>query len=354
MTIEDWTHLERLVMALQAKLGAGTAVRHGEVVTGRKSKTDRKIDVSVRGKLGTSSILVAIDCAFLNKNVDVLKVGIANAQFDDVGANHGIIVTTKGYAPGAVELASAHGIETCIMRPATEADLAGRVQDVDVEVRWEQITIKKYLIALEDGTTCDASPDSGTLIQLTDGRRVDLHAHILAKASRYNGSLGPDTPPIDMGIRSALLVSEDSLRAIHGIGIEMNKNVQDTVRKVRLQPGDWVFERVLPNGIESEPTFFRFAELDDVAMADQLCREVCTTTSCPEHGKPAKSVRSVWSYDNAGRRQARFQIDPCCEKQDFAVMAALEAACERMAEAQRRRNLDATVAFLMQAEPSKT
>lgn len=63
-------------MALQAKLGPQRRL-NGAVVQGLKSKGTRKIDVSVQGKLGTTPILVAIDCAHLNDNVDVMKVGIA-------------------------------------------------------------------------------------------------------------------------------------------------------------------------------------------------------------------------------------------------------------------------------------
>lgn len=77
MSITGWKHLERLVMALQAKLGDGAEVRHGEIVRGVQSGTERKVDVSVRGTIGTASIFVAIDCAHLDQNVDVMKIGIA-------------------------------------------------------------------------------------------------------------------------------------------------------------------------------------------------------------------------------------------------------------------------------------
>lgn len=163
---------QELEVLLQAKLGQGVEVRRGEVVVGRKSK----VDVSVHGRIGTSPIFVAVDCAHLKDKVDVMKVGLTHAQFDDIGADHGIVVTTKGYAPGAVELAASHGIETCIMRPATAADLVGRTQDANVHVSVGRVSIERYDIELVDGTTRTLAPDGTTMVETpTDNDSTFTH-----------------------------------------------------------------------------------------------------------------------------------------------------------------------------------
>lgn len=162
-------------MALQAKLGAGAEVRHAEVVMGRQSKSERKVDVSVRGTLGTASVFVAIDCAHLDTNVDVMKVGIAKGQFEDIGAHRGIIVTTKGYSDGALELAAANGIDTCITRPATAAEAAARQESVRMTVRLGTFSVESCILhQLQNEAGEDGSLDENVSTALTTLPRPGL------------------------------------------------------------------------------------------------------------------------------------------------------------------------------------
>ena len=104
--------------------------------------------------------------------------------------------------------------------------------------------------------------------------------------------------------------------------------------------GDWVFERMLPDRMESELVLFQFRELDRVAAADVLLR------------RGAKSVQVVWSLNEEKQRTAQFRIEPCCTQQDDAVFAALKQAVERLFEEEKKEALRFARAFLVRARDS--
>lgn len=329
--ITDWKHLERLVMALQTKLGNG-AVRHGELVKGRQSGTDRKLDVSVRGTIGSAKVFVVIDCAHLNDNVDVMKIAVAKTQREDVGADRAIVVTTRGFTDGAIKLAAANNIDTCIMRPATADDLAGRQQDLQVKVQVCAVVIEEIVLQLADGSTRIVAPGSQLQLQNEAGEEGDLernvtNALINADPTQWSGK----TAMMALANQCVYAPTVGGRAQVCSLRVRARHDIKKEVeRTLTTKPGDWVFERVLPEGVESERVFFEFADLDDVARAHVILRDVILTTKCPIHKKTPTSVQVVWSLNKQKQRTAQFKIEPCCEEQDAAVLAALTASVDKV------------------------
>lgn len=332
-------------MALQTKLGPGAEVRRGETIVGRHSEAERHVDVSVRGRLGTSSLFVAIDCAHLEKSVDVLKIGVAKTQFEDIGANHGIVVTTKGFSDAALKLAAANGIETCVMRAATPEELAAKQQPATLTVRMETFHLETINVHLTNDSIIGVEPKTGATIILENGESADLDENLRQNLVR-EGASSPHSRVV-MKCADAIFWQLGAERIqIREIHVEARCEVEEASEKVlAIKDGDWVFERILPGTVESERTFFQFADLDEVAQADVLFREVCASTKCPKHGDAAKSVQVVWSLNEKQERQAQLRIEPCCSAQDEAVFAALGRAFGDLAARQQEETVRFAQAF---------
>jgi hypothetical protein len=82
--------------------GDGAEVRRDVRVGGRRSGTDRQVDVLVRGILfGFPDATLAVDCKRWKKKLDVADVEAFIAVLDDLGVDLGMLMTTEGYTPAA-------------------------------------------------------------------------------------------------------------------------------------------------------------------------------------------------------------------------------------------------------------
>jgi predicted Mrr-cat superfamily restriction endonuclease len=71
-------------------------------IRGRRSGTDRQVDVHVRGMLfGLPNATLAVDCKRWKKKLNVAHVEAFIAVLDDLGADLGMLMTTEGYSPAA-------------------------------------------------------------------------------------------------------------------------------------------------------------------------------------------------------------------------------------------------------------
>jgi hypothetical protein len=75
---------------------------------GKKSGTLRQVDILIEGNFAglesTQGVLV-VDCKHYTSNLDVNDVGAFISLVEDVGADHGLMVTSSGYSQAAAALA---------------------------------------------------------------------------------------------------------------------------------------------------------------------------------------------------------------------------------------------------------
>ena len=84
----------------------GVEVFHGKTFEGRITKRKIKVDVSFSLKLaGGANILVLIECKCYSHKVPVDDVEEFHSKLDDIGAQKGIMITTKGYQGGTIKAA---------------------------------------------------------------------------------------------------------------------------------------------------------------------------------------------------------------------------------------------------------
>ena len=107
----DSDNLELLVQRIQQQLAPTAEVLHNVQLPGRRSKTNRQIDVLVRQKIGQYEMLIVLDAKDHARPIDVNGIGEFVALVDDVCAHKGALVCPQGFSESAKTMARAHGID---------------------------------------------------------------------------------------------------------------------------------------------------------------------------------------------------------------------------------------------------
>jgi hypothetical protein len=113
--------LEKLIALLEMHLGKeGIKVTSPDYIQGRKSKSWREVDISLRSQIGSSDILVIVECRDRQGTEDVTWIEQLASKSEDVGADKAVAVSSTGFTSGAINLATAKNIE---LRTLEEIDL---------------------------------------------------------------------------------------------------------------------------------------------------------------------------------------------------------------------------------------
>jgi len=99
--VADSRDLEILVTKIQKQLAPDAEVIHDAKLPGRRSGTQRQIDVLVRQKIGQYEMLIVLDCKDYARPVDVKGVEEFHGLMTDVGANKGALVCPQGFTGAA-------------------------------------------------------------------------------------------------------------------------------------------------------------------------------------------------------------------------------------------------------------
>lgn len=104
--------LEKLVALLEEKLGPnGIQVTSPDFIEGKFSKSKREVDVSLRSRIGSSNILVIIECRDRLETEEATWIEQIAKKIEDVGADKAIAVSSVGFTSGAVNTAKMYNIE---------------------------------------------------------------------------------------------------------------------------------------------------------------------------------------------------------------------------------------------------
>jgi len=104
--------LEKLVAFFEKTLGPqGIKVKSPDYIRGRISKSLREIDISLRSHIGSSEILVIIECRDRKGTEDVTWIEQLASKRKDVGAHKAVAVSSTGFSSGAINMAKVKDIE---------------------------------------------------------------------------------------------------------------------------------------------------------------------------------------------------------------------------------------------------
>ena len=107
----NWKKFEQLVAVIQAELAPDATVKPNTRLPGRKSQTQRQIDILIEREVGQFNLRIAIDCKDHNRPIDVKDVEEVIGLVDDVGANKGAIVAAKGFTEAAKRRGAEAGLD---------------------------------------------------------------------------------------------------------------------------------------------------------------------------------------------------------------------------------------------------
>ncbi len=111
MAEPKWKRFEKLIHQIHTQFGKDT-VTLDEKLMGFESKVLRQIDVVIRGHINQYQILIVVECKDEARPVDVTMMDGFVSVVRDVKANKGVMISTSGFTPAAIELAWVHGITT--------------------------------------------------------------------------------------------------------------------------------------------------------------------------------------------------------------------------------------------------
>lgn len=88
-----------------------TKIERNAKINGRKTQSEREIDVLIEGRQGPFEVKIIIEAKNYQNPVGVEKVESLTSKLDDVGGNLGVMVCPKGFTQPAKNLAQANGIQ---------------------------------------------------------------------------------------------------------------------------------------------------------------------------------------------------------------------------------------------------
>lgn len=161
----DWKKLEKIIAEIQQAVAPDAKVIHNDKIRG-KSGSIRKLDVSIRSKIGINPVLIDIDAKHRGRAISRTDVAGFAEQVEDVGPCIGIMISDFTFGRGAEQVANKHNI---ILKTFTET----------TETDWKQLFGSEplFFIVLGDWTIHEAwmpessigSVPSQTLIPLGAG-----------------------------------------------------------------------------------------------------------------------------------------------------------------------------------------
>lgn len=164
-------------------VGATAQVEHDVTLPGKRSGTQRQIDVLVRGRMfGLADAVMVVDCKRWRSKLDVADVGSFLDLLEDVGASSGLLVTTVGYSKAAVARAKeARGVSVEVMTldeleawdPPGSASVSFRTPADRSEEAEKALRRAGFRVRRDRGLESTAE-------------------HVIVEASRHYGNLGPD------------------------------------------------------------------------------------------------------------------------------------------------------------------
>lgn len=108
---QDWRIFEALVERLQRAFNPHATIVRNDRLKGCDTERSREIDISIRYTLGTTNLLIVVDCKKYVRKIDLPVFDAFTCLMNDVRANAGIMVCEKGFSKAVKKLAAKKNIE---------------------------------------------------------------------------------------------------------------------------------------------------------------------------------------------------------------------------------------------------
>ena len=124
MNLDESKQFERLVARIEETVAPlGAIVRSPDHIPDRLTGQSREIDASIRYKLGTTDILIVVECRRRNRMQDVTWIEQLATKSKNVGANKTIAVSATPFTAPAYRVAELNQIELRTLAEAAPEEL---------------------------------------------------------------------------------------------------------------------------------------------------------------------------------------------------------------------------------------
>lgn len=106
-----WKKFEKIVAGIHMLQFQGAEVKFNDHIVGKKTNAPRQIDVSIRFRQGFYDYLTIVECKDSGRKVELKEVEAFSKKMEDVGAQHGVIVSAHGFQSGGISTAQFEDIE---------------------------------------------------------------------------------------------------------------------------------------------------------------------------------------------------------------------------------------------------
>jgi hypothetical protein len=141
---EPWREFEKLVARIEGLLcPAGAVVKCPDRLRKIKGRGTRQVDASIRYVLGSTKVLVTVECRKRYKGQDVTWIEQLATKRRNIGAHHTLAVSTTEFSEEALEIAQREVIGTRVISEVTDDDIRALVD--------EQLVVKEHGVTLTLG-----------------------------------------------------------------------------------------------------------------------------------------------------------------------------------------------------------
>jgi hypothetical protein len=120
----QWREFERLVARIEADASAhGIKVTSPDRIRCKVTGRLREVDASVRTKVGTSDVLVTIECRKRLSKQDVTWIEQLATKRSNIGASRTIAVSASGFSDEAKAVADHHGIDLRLLSEVSAEEI---------------------------------------------------------------------------------------------------------------------------------------------------------------------------------------------------------------------------------------
>ena len=142
-TKEKGDLLEGVVQQICSGIGGATVTRNARI-PGRKTLSEREVDILIEGKFGAFAVKIAIESKNYAEPVGVERVEAFKAKLEDIGGDLGVMVCPSGFTEGARNRAAFDGVQLYKIY-----DPALKNTNLFIPLRYVEPEIKRYQVQFQ-------------------------------------------------------------------------------------------------------------------------------------------------------------------------------------------------------------
>lgn len=203
----EWRKFEKLIARIEHALSpSGAIVKSPDFILDKATGEQREVDASIRYTIGSTSILITIECRRRGSSQDVTWIEQLIRKKSDIGAAVTIAVSLKGFSKAAIKKAAVYGIEVRRLDQLTSEDVIQWLRIQFVQVKEDVWSLKDLALELYDvpenvelsqelqGLFQAQGPEAEIFIRNSDSKQYSVR-NILIEWEKRNGGIFVGIPP---------------------------------------------------------------------------------------------------------------------------------------------------------------